>query len=623
MTSSSGGSDVDETLSGAAPAGGTSSALDIIEPDEAAPGADATAPPHRRSRMLPIALALAVLAVAIVVAVGLSLTGGDEEARPPSLDPAVITESVVVRVLTSSVEAIGTVADRPAIVVPGPVSGPPAIVTATPLDTGSTVVEGAVVIELDGRPVVALEGPNPSYRDLRPGDDGPDVAAAQAALSRLGLLDGEPTGVFDTATQTAVVALYESLGYEALGPTPDDLAAIEAAQASVDEARRVLNDAEVRLSEAGEDLPRATILQLDADVAAAQAALADARADRDAELAAPTAARAEAERVRDELKATVSELEKRIDAVTALLEDGVDSDGDSLDSDGRDDLLRELTELEDELAVQRPRLDVAEVVLVDADADLQTVRRRTDEVVRAAEARLGAAQAARSAANASADTAAQRQAVDDAEAVLDRAEADLLVLEAGLGLRWPREERLVVDGLPRELSAVADLGSTVDTEAARLSTGRVDAVIAVPQVDTELVEPAQSATISGPGYESEAAVTDVADEPDADGRIAVTVSSLEAVPGAAEGDRVRVAIPVAQTRGEVPVVPVAALSQGLGGTTQITVIDADGLTRLVRVVTGLTDDGFVTVDPVDDELSATDRVVVGIDTSGAIDEGRP
>lgn len=623
MTSSSPGSDVDESLVGAAQHKPTS-ALETVDLDAPAVADAGPVVTRRRSPIVLLGGALAVAAAAVVAAVAVTL-GGDEAERAPLVDPALMTEPVQVRQLTREIEAVTAVASRPAIEVGVAPDEPTAVVTAAPLAAGDAVGEGMVVVELDGRPVIALEGVVPSHRDLRPGDEGPDVTAAQAALARLGVLDRDPSGVFDTATEAAVVELYDSVGYEAPGPTDDDLLAIADAQAAVDEARRAFNDAEIAVSEAeaAAELPRATILQLDADVAAAQAALAAARADAGAALAAPTAARATAEAAVTELKATIADLEGRVDATETLLADGVDADGDPLDDAGRADLEIELEDLRDDVAEQRPRLDVAEVALVDADAELQAVQRRTDEVVRAAEARLAGAETARSAANVSADTDAQRQAVDDAEDVLDRAEVRLEALESSLGIRWPRRERLVVDGLPRQLIAVTPVGATVETSAAELATGRIDAVISVTEADAAVIEIAQPATISGAGFEAESSVVDIAEAADADGRISVTVRSDEAVAGVGEGATVRVSIPVAQTRSEVPVVPVAALDRGLGTSTQITVIDADGVARVVRVVPGLSHAGFVTVDPVNDELTDTDRVVVGIDRTGTTDQGSP
>jgi peptidoglycan hydrolase-like protein with peptidoglycan-binding domain len=54
----------------------------------------------------------------------------------------------------------------------------------------------------------------PMYRDLRMGDRGQDVAQLQRVLQRLGVLEGELNGRFETSTSAAVSKWYESLGLD-------------------------------------------------------------------------------------------------------------------------------------------------------------------------------------------------------------------------------------------------------------------------------------------------------------------------------------------------------------------------------------------------------------------------
>ena len=82
--------------------------------------------------------------------------------------------------------------------------------------TGGTIRNGEQLAELDGQPLFALAGTVPAWRDLTPGESGPDVTELQNALASLGYYDGGDTaGYFGSATEDAVAAYYEHLGYTA------------------------------------------------------------------------------------------------------------------------------------------------------------------------------------------------------------------------------------------------------------------------------------------------------------------------------------------------------------------------------------------------------------------------
>jgi peptidoglycan hydrolase-like protein with peptidoglycan-binding domain len=79
---------------------------------------------------------------------------------------------------------------------------------------GQTISNGEQLAEIDGEPLFALVGRVPAWRDITPGESGPDVAELQKALAALGYYqDGDTPGFFGTATQDAVSAYYEHLGY--------------------------------------------------------------------------------------------------------------------------------------------------------------------------------------------------------------------------------------------------------------------------------------------------------------------------------------------------------------------------------------------------------------------------
>jgi multidrug efflux pump subunit AcrA (membrane-fusion protein) len=79
---------------------------------------------------------------------------------------------------------------------------------------GRMVSNGEKLAEIDGEPLFALAGRVPAWRDITPGESGPDVAELQKALASLGYYTGGDTpGFFGAATQDAVSLYYEHLGY--------------------------------------------------------------------------------------------------------------------------------------------------------------------------------------------------------------------------------------------------------------------------------------------------------------------------------------------------------------------------------------------------------------------------
>jgi peptidoglycan hydrolase-like protein with peptidoglycan-binding domain len=154
-------------------------------------------------------------------------------AAPP---PTATTAKVVSQILTSSVQMRGVVypATQYDVYPSAPESdttagstgssaggsaaggGSSASVYISRLDVaaGRAVSNGEKLAEIDGEPMFALVGRVPAWRDITPGDSGPDVAELQKALAALGYYTGGDTpGFFGTATQDAVSLYYEHLGY--------------------------------------------------------------------------------------------------------------------------------------------------------------------------------------------------------------------------------------------------------------------------------------------------------------------------------------------------------------------------------------------------------------------------
>lgn len=226
---------------------------------------------------------LVVAGVATLVSIGGLVTStwvkspaqqAAEQSPPPA---SVLTAVVESKVLTSAVAVRGTVTADTTIAVTGPgtaATGVVLTVTSAPKAAGDPVAPGDVVCEISGRPVLALPGDVPAYRDLVPGVTGKDVVELQDAMRGLGMFDGASDGEFGPQTQAAVQRLYASRGYAALTTSDingaSETEALTAAEATRRAAQRAVRDA------------GAAVAAADATTAVtAQQALTDAREDLD------------------------------------------------------------------------------------------------------------------------------------------------------------------------------------------------------------------------------------------------------------------------------------------------------------------------------------------------------
>jgi peptidoglycan hydrolase-like protein with peptidoglycan-binding domain len=150
-----------------------------------------------------------------------------DTAAPP---PTVTTAKVVSQVLTSSVQMRGVVypatqydvyPSAPAAGAAGAAAGGSAAggssgtvyISSLDVAAGKRISNGEKLAGIDGEPLFALAGRVPAWRDITPGETGPDVAELQKALASLGYYSGADTpGFFGAATQEAVALYYEHLG---------------------------------------------------------------------------------------------------------------------------------------------------------------------------------------------------------------------------------------------------------------------------------------------------------------------------------------------------------------------------------------------------------------------------
>ncbi len=80
---------------------------------------------------------------------------------------------------------------------------------------------------------------------------------------------------------------------------------------------------------------------------------------------------------------------------------------------------------------------------------------------------------------------------------------------------------------------------------------------------------------------------------------------------ALNGENVLVTVETGQTEGPVLTVPVAAIVTTASGTSDVTVVDANGKQTQVPVTPGISENGYVQVTPATPgALAAGDRVVV-------------
>lgn len=194
--------------------------------------------------MLVGAVAVSALGIGASQVVKSPAQAAADTSAPP---PSVMTAAVEKRVLRNSVVVRGTVSASQSVrVVPAGSAQRGAggsVVTAIGVHTGGTVRPGKVLIEVSGRPVIALKGDLPVYRDLKPGDEGKDVTQLQRALKETGNpVGGDREGFFGAGTKTALSKLYRSVGYDPLPADPEGETTLAGARDAVTEATRHLED---------------------------------------------------------------------------------------------------------------------------------------------------------------------------------------------------------------------------------------------------------------------------------------------------------------------------------------------------------------------------------------------
>jgi hypothetical protein len=496
--------------------------------------------------------------------------------------PDVLEAPVEKRVLRHNIVVRGTAAaSRTSEIAPaaGGADGVEPVVTKLPLKPGATVREGTVLMEVSGRPVIALRGATPVYRDLKPGTRGEDVRQLQAALRSLGHgTGGDASGAFGAGTKAALAALYRALGYDPRPAQDDDGEALRSARDAVLAARRALEDARTAAAQASARPSAGGATNGTGEGNGTGAADGSGGTDQDGgtgRKATPTPGVSPSSEPGPQKPGTSAQGVRG-----ALLGEAATAD----DAGARravvraqEDLARAEERYAEAKAKDGPMLPAAEVVYLSAFP-----------------ARVGTVSVAVGAhVNGTAMTVSSGDLLvtsylQDNQKNLVRAGADAEVVDETSG----RTYRGTVSGVASRRAEDSRTGSGGDGSGAHSATG--DGARS-PEGDA-----------GGSGGQDQAA-----------SGYRMTIQTRPKLPASLSGADLRVTIEAGATAGPVLVVPVTAVSAGADGRRAVTVVRASGAQTRVEVRTGAQADGYVEVRPAaGQKLAEGDRVVTGASRAG-------
>lgn len=173
-----------------------------------------------RRRRIPVVVTIALVALATTFGGAWALASAFESpaqraaaAKAPAVRPVLI--SVVSGALEQTISADSMVVrERQESTSISPSGSAESVVTGQGLQVGSEAVLAKPLIEVNGRPVLAIQGAFPFYRDLTRGDVGPDILQLQTSLRAAGYAVATD-GTFGASTEAAVRAMYKAAGYSA------------------------------------------------------------------------------------------------------------------------------------------------------------------------------------------------------------------------------------------------------------------------------------------------------------------------------------------------------------------------------------------------------------------------
>ncbi|WP_182900500.1 peptidoglycan-binding protein [Microbispora sp. H10830] len=539
----------------------------------------------------------------------------DEAARRAAPKASLVTAAVERRTLVSTVVVSGTLeyGSPLPISLAGVVGGTTELQRATRAPRRGRLKEGAVLMEVNGRPVFALRGSVPMHRTIAPGTKGDDVRQLQRALRRLGY--GAPvTGVFDGATIAAVTRMYTKKGYEAQRPTPADRQQYDTLRKAVQTARETLATERQNLDR-GRDVRPLTIrlANAKADLASAERALEEAESQQltpedEGRLAAADAAVRAAEEKLAQAEQELDTARNPATSATTATPQPAAAPGPTASADTSLLELRVENARADLAAAQEARGRTMEEARQARDKRLEESRRA---VRSAKEARATAEQALRQARQLS----PTRLKVADARKDVVAAKEMLAEFTRTYGTSVPPGEVVFLPKLPARVEKVSvKPGQQVEREIATVTGSAFAVTGSVEATESDLLRVGMEASIElDTGKTCEATLTAVGDQarmpgaeapPDGAQPVLLTPVSMK---GLKAGTAVTARVTVGATKEPVLVVPVAAVVTAADGRARVQVEYATDRTREVEVRTGLTADGNVEVTGA---LKEGDRVVV-------------
>jgi peptidoglycan hydrolase-like protein with peptidoglycan-binding domain len=469
------------------------------------------------------------------------------------------------------------------------------------------IEEGSVLLTASGRPVFALKGSVPTYRDQLPGVSGEDVRQLEQALTRLGFSPGLIDGVYDQQTAAAVARWYKAQKLEPFGPTREQLATVAALERDWGEANKARVSAAAAVSAAALaiDAARATA---DHGLKAATAELVAKRHDlRRTTSPDGTSLTVESERAKTAYADTAAAAETAAQTAERAL----------IVLDPRQpETARSAAEAKLALAKSATRKTKieGEIAVLAAERDSRLAAEQYGLAEAAVNAvRLEGQKAVQSAVD------AQKLAQLDARLTAERADrlfADLNAARHKLGVQVPADEIVFIPSLPVRVEEVTALVGGTAAGPVMAVTDNVLAIDSSLTLETApLVRAGMPVAIDEEqlGIKAKGIVQQVASNPGTRGvdgyHFYLEVKVIEA-PQKLEGVSVRLTIPTEVTKSAVLAVPTSAVSLAADGTSRVQVQEQNTL-KYVVVSPGLSAGGFVEVTPVGASLKAGQMVVVG------------